>query len=231
MIDNGLLSGWHEQPTTLVEMNGWPGPNQSTFLDISACPADSNTIIVAARGPTNVRFQPYSRPTDLSQPASARFRVQHSLPTPPAATVPAPWQAPVMMQLPAPQYHGPPPGALILKLPLAHEGKKDCTRSWSDIVHQWRHGWPERNIIPLCQWPREWLIGVNKPIYGALYNQRKVIALEFIETYVPCNHFWLVPVPIGCLQVRRQRNRLQIPLRYVEQGPYRIIQSHPGCTS
>lgn len=57
--------------------------------------------------------------------------------------------------------------------------------SLDDILHQWENAVPVLGLpIALKDWPHDWYNGPNREKFGAMYNIRKQIALEYIDRYV-----------------------------------------------
>jgi hypothetical protein len=75
-------------------------------------------------------------------------------------------------------------GLVIPNIPIrlpngTHSSKNE---SWRIIVEHWQYGDAARGLhTALKDWPREWLQGPNK-IFAQKHFDRRVIALEFIET-------------------------------------------------
>lgn len=68
---------------------------------------------------------------------------------------------------------------------MRRNGRRTPKKSaWRDIVELWEHGVPSDEVYPLMHWPKDWLSGDRKRLFGVKYFQRKVIAEEFIIQYV-----------------------------------------------
>jgi hypothetical protein len=75
-------------------------------------------------------------------------------------------------------------GLVIPNIPIRLDsgGHSHKNESWRIIVGHWQHGDPSRGLhTALKDWPREWLQGPNK-IFAQKHFDRRVIALEFLET-------------------------------------------------
>lgn len=60
---------------------------------------------------------------------------------------------------------------------------------WREIVHDWQYADPSRGLhVALREWDPSWYSGSREASLdnGALYCQRRIIANEFLEMYVPC---------------------------------------------
>ncbi|KAH9830800.1 uncharacterized protein C8Q71DRAFT_842312 [Rhodofomes roseus] len=89
----------------------------------------------------------------------------------------------------------PPPDARVLNIPILRDGKRDKANAWRDVIELWDVGIPSINVMPLREWPREWLTGENKTRYAAKYQQRKVVAEEFIQRFARDEHAFLHAYP------------------------------------
>ncbi|KAH9910809.1 uncharacterized protein B0H18DRAFT_894363 [Fomitopsis serialis] len=89
----------------------------------------------------------------------------------------------------------PPPDARVLNIPILRDGKRDKANAWRDVIELWDVGIPSIKVMPLREWPREWLTGENKTRYAAKYQQRKVIAEEFIQRFARNDHAFLHAYP------------------------------------
>jgi len=88
---------------------------------------------------------------------------------------PAPCNATTPSHRPAPV-----PSRIIPKVPDGEEG-------WKQVVRDWEHADPSRSLtVPLKDWPPAWYSRSEcaSATLGSLRNQRKIIALEFIDTCV-----------------------------------------------
>jgi hypothetical protein len=57
---------------------------------------------------------------------------------------------------------------------------------WKAVVRDWLLADPARGLdTPLGQWPKEWYTKKSRPEHASKYNQRRLIALEYLETCVP----------------------------------------------
>jgi hypothetical protein len=57
---------------------------------------------------------------------------------------------------------------------------------WQVVVSDWEMGDESRSLpVPLKDWPEEWYSGAAGKTLGTLYNNRRLIATEFIKQYVP----------------------------------------------
>lgn len=59
---------------------------------------------------------------------------------------------------------------------------------WRQVVSDWQTPDPTRSLlVALKDWPKEWYSGSSKvsKTVGSLYSQRRSIALEYLEVYVP----------------------------------------------
>ncbi|KAJ7787882.1 hypothetical protein B0H14DRAFT_2399022, partial [Mycena olivaceomarginata] len=76
-------------------------------------------------------------------------------------------------------------GLIVPDVPVTRpDGTKSRRQdSWSIIVQHWESGDPAHGLLtPLKDWPKEWLTGPNKPL-AMKHNNRKMVALEFINQY------------------------------------------------
>ncbi|TFY52689.1 hypothetical protein EVJ58_g9871 [Rhodofomes roseus] len=89
----------------------------------------------------------------------------------------------------------PPPDARVLNIPILRDGKRDKANAWRDVIELWDVGIPSINVMPLREWPREWLTGENKTRYAAKYQQRKIVAEEFIQRFARDEHAFLNAYP------------------------------------
>jgi len=74
----------------------------------------------------------------------------------------------------------PVPSRIIPKVPDGEEG-------WKQVIRDWEHADPSRSLtVPLKDWPPAWYSRSEcaSATLGSLRNQRKIIALEFIDTCV-----------------------------------------------
>ncbi|KAG9313358.1 hypothetical protein JVU11DRAFT_5673 [Chiua virens] len=129
----------------------------------NACPnlPDTSSITGSPLGPKRSRRRPVLGSTSLSEPRLSRSTTRaarNSLPT---------------------------PGLVIPDIP-AHSpngGRRPKGESWRDIVKHWIKGDPVLGLhTPLKDWPPDWTRGCNR-VFAPKYQQRAVIALEFIERF------------------------------------------------
>ncbi|KAG2082120.1 uncharacterized protein F5147DRAFT_660578 [Suillus discolor] len=77
-------------------------------------------------------------------------------------------------------------GLVIPDVPTRHPDGTHTPRaaSWRQIVKHWTDGDPKhRLLLPLRDWPPEWIRGKNKKFFAMKYHQRSVIALEFLDRF------------------------------------------------
>jgi hypothetical protein len=75
-------------------------------------------------------------------------------------------------------------GLVIPDVPTRHSDGSHTPRaaSWKQIVKHWTDGDPKCGLLlPLRDWPPEWIRGKNKKFFAMKYHQRSVIALEFLD--------------------------------------------------
>ena len=57
---------------------------------------------------------------------------------------------------------------------------------WKGVVRDWQLADPTRGLdTPLGQWPKEWYSDKSRMVHASKYNQRRLIALEYLEMCVP----------------------------------------------
>lgn len=70
----------------------------------------------------------------------------------------------------------------VPRLPIPDHSAEN---SLDDILHQWENAVPVLGLpVALKDWPHDWYNGINREKFGAMYNIRKQIALEYIDRYV-----------------------------------------------
>ncbi|KAG1906357.1 uncharacterized protein F5891DRAFT_1138182 [Suillus fuscotomentosus] len=77
-------------------------------------------------------------------------------------------------------------GLVIPDVPTRHPDGTHTPRaaSWRQIVKHWTDGDPKHGLLlPLRDWPPEWIRGKNKKFFAMKYHQRSVIALEFLDQF------------------------------------------------
>ncbi|KAG1901248.1 uncharacterized protein F5891DRAFT_1144993 [Suillus fuscotomentosus] len=77
-------------------------------------------------------------------------------------------------------------GLVIPDVPTRHPDGTHTPRaaSWRQIVKHWTDGDPKHGLLlPLRDWPPEWIRGKNKKFFAMKYHQRSVIALEFLNRF------------------------------------------------
>lgn len=80
----------------------------------------------------------------------------------------------------------PTPGLFIPDVPVRNPdgGRRAKSESWRDIVKHWNEGDPALGLhTPLKDWHSDWTRGNNR-LFASKYQQRSVIALEFINRLV-----------------------------------------------
>lgn len=95
-----------------------------------------------------------------------------------------PLPLPAFPQTPSAQRALPTEGLLIPDVPvrLPDGTRTPRSESWRIIVKHWNHGAPDLGLVmPLKDWPSDYLQGRNKPLFAMKYHQRFIIANEYIN--------------------------------------------------
>lgn len=80
----------------------------------------------------------------------------------------------------------PTPGLVIPDIPTRspNGSRRPKSESWRDIIKHWTEGDPTVGLhTPLRDWPPDWTRGNNR-VFATKYQQRSLIAVEFIERSV-----------------------------------------------
>ena len=80
----------------------------------------------------------------------------------------------------------PTPGLVIPDVPVRGPSgnRRPKSESWRDIIKHWTEGDPALGLhTPLRDWPSNWIRGNNR-VFATKYQQRSLIALEFLERCV-----------------------------------------------